>query len=115
MKRHHKERMLIALGCAAGFAVVLLIERMNRGATRIAAGNPAAADIQLATVTGSAEGVVWTNAPWEWSARPVNRMKVQQFQVRRVLSGSERVPPNPGQFDLIDFRHQPSVTVELGR
>lgn len=30
MKSHHKERMLIALGCVAGFAVVLLVERMNR-------------------------------------------------------------------------------------
>ncbi len=112
MKSHHKERMLIALGCAAGFAAVLLGERMNRGATRTAVSNPAAADIQLATVTGPAEDVVWTNAPWEWPARLVNRMKVQQFQVRRVSSGPEWVPPNPGQFDLIDFRHQPQFRLE---
>jgi len=107
--------MLIALGCSAGFAVVLLVERMNRGASQTAVGSPAAADIQLATVTGPAEDVVWTNAQWEWSARPAKRMKVQQFQVRRVSSGPEWVPPKPGQFDLIDFRHQPSVTVDLER
>lgn len=115
MKSHHKERMLIALGCAAGFAVVLLVEQMNRGTTRTAVSNPAAADVQLATVTGPAEGVISTNAPWEWSARPAKWLKVQQVRVDRSASVPESGPLRPRQFDLIDFRHQPSVTVDLGR
>jgi len=115
MKSHHKERMLITLGCAAGFAAVLLGERMNRGATRTAVSSPAAADVQLVTVTGRAEDVVWTNAPWEWSARPAKWLNVQQVRVDRSASVPESGPLRPRQFDLIDFRHQPSVTVEMGR
>ena len=116
MKRHHKERMLIALGCAAGFAVVLFVEKMGGGSQR---GRPAvqiAANTQsTSTVMTPGEEAVWTNAPWEWAAQPVNLPKAQRFQVRRVSSGPDWVPPSPGQFDLIDLRHQPSVTVELGR
>lgn len=115
MKRLSKGRMWIALGCAAGFAVVLLVQRMNRGTTRTAVSNPAAADVQLATVTGPVESVVSTNAPWEWSARPTKWLKVQQARVDRSTSVLEAAPLRPRQFDLIDFRHQPSVTVEMGR
>ena len=115
MKRHYKERMWIALACVAGFVVVLLVERMNRGAMRNVVTSPASADLRLATVTGPAESVEWTNAPWEWSARPTKWLKVQQARVDRSASVLEAVPLRPRQFDLIDFRHQPSVTVDLGR
>lgn len=115
MKSHHKKRMLIALGCVAGFVVVLLVERMNRGAMRNVVSGPAAVDIQLATVTGLAEGVVSTNAPWEWSVQPRKKSEWQQVRLIRSTPVSDPVPLRPRQFDLIDFRHQPSVTVEMGR
>lgn len=115
MKRLYKERMWIALACVAGFVVVLLVERMNRGAMQNVVRSPASADLRLATVTGLAEGVVSTNAPWEWSARPVKWLKVQQARGDGSASVPEAVPLRPRQFDLIDFRHQPSVTVEMGR
>ncbi len=115
MKRHHKERMWIALACVAGFSVVLLVERMNRGAMRVAVRSPAATDFRLAKVTGPAAGVGWTNAPWEWSAQSRKWLKVQQVRVDRSASVTEGIPLRPRQFDLIDFRHQPSVTVNFGR
>lgn len=111
MKRLYKERMWIALACVAGFVVVLVVERMNRGVTQTVASSPASADLKLARVTGPATDVVWINAPWEWSAQP--RKKSEWQQVRLVRSAP--VPLRPRQFDLIDFRHQPSVTVEMGR
>lgn len=116
MKHHHQERIWIALGCAVGFAVVLLVERMNRAATRTAVVGPVVADLQPATGTGPAGDVVWTNAPWQWSARPTKWWTLQQVRGDRSVSIAEAVPVHrPRPFDLIDFRHQPSVTVEMGR
>lgn len=115
MKSHHKKRMLIALGCVAGFVVVLLVERMNRGTMRNVVRSPASADLRLATVTGPATDVVWVNAPWEWSVQPRKKSEWQQVRLIRSTPVSDPVPLRPRQFDLIDFRHQPSVTVEMGR
>lgn len=115
MKRHHKERMRIVLACVVGIAVVLLIERMNRRVAPNVASIPPAANVQLAKVTGPVSDVGWTNAPWEWSARPTKMYKVQQVRTDRSASVPDTIPLRPRQFDLIDFRHQPSVTVDLGK
>ena len=115
MKSHHKERMLIALGCAAGFAAVLLIERMSHQTVRDKAKAQVASDVPVASTVTRSDALRWERAPWHWSAQTVTVMKGEQALIRRVSPTLLTIPPRPGQFDLIDFRHQPSVTVELGQ
>lgn len=96
--------VMMAVVCVIGVAVVLIIDRMVR--------KPAPDVASVPVPSGSA---IPTNVLWHWSAKTVRVWKVEQPRARRVhLLNQPSVRPS-GQLDLIDFRHQPTVTVDLAR
>ncbi len=104
MKYQPTKGVMIALVCVIGFTVVLVIDRMGR--------KPAPDVASVPVPSGSA---IPTNAPWHWSVKTVRVWKVEQPRARRVhLVNQPSVRPS-GQLDLIDFRHQPTVTVDLAQ